>query len=209
MRIACLHLVSLLILGIPLCAQQTSSPNICGGGRTVDDYVADIAKSQKKKRNKNPLPSSVCVFGWCRNTGVTNPPTGPLPGPPTVETTDNPSDAQPPPPGTSSSKQPSVTPPPAVVSSVDRSCDPERAAKDVEVGDYYYSDKNYKAALNRYKLALESWPDEPAIHFRAAKSYEALKDYDHAALEYQSVIKLLPNTTLAQEAQKAISSLPK
>src|SRR5215467_5151825 len=32
--------------------------------------------------------------------------------------------------------------------------DPHKAAKDVEVGDFYFRRKNYKAALDRYKEAL-------------------------------------------------------
>jgi tetratricopeptide (TPR) repeat protein len=199
----------LLFTAIQLSSQQPAAPKVCGGGRTIDDYLADLAKEQKKKRNKNPFPDSVCVWGWCK-TGVKKPPADPLPDPPSVSD-DQKRDAQQaaPPPGTSSSKQTGITPPPAEVTSVDPSCDPQQAAKDVDVGDYYFDQKNYKAALNRYKLALEEWSSEPAIHFRAAKTYEALKDRDHATAEYHSVIDLVPNTSLAQEAQTSLSRLPK
>jgi tetratricopeptide (TPR) repeat protein len=198
----------LIIAVASVSAQQAPPSSACGGGRTIDDYLADIAKSQKKKRNKNPFPDSVCVWGWCK--GTKKPPEDPLPNPQTVGSDEKTKARQAsPPPGTSSSKQTGMAPPPSDVVSSGGPCDPQQAAKDVEVGDYYFDAKNYRAALSRYKLALESWPEEPAIHFRAAKSYEELKDRDHATAEYQSVIKLVPNTSLAQEAQSALSRLSK
>jgi len=182
---------------------------VCGGGRTIDDYLTDLARSQKKRRNKNPFPDSVCIWGWCK-TGAKKPPADPPPDPTSVDTTGKGTDAQPaPPPGASSSKQPGIAPPPVDPASMAGPCDPERAARDVEVGDYYFEGKNYTAALNRYKLALENWPNEPAIHFRAAKTYEALKDREHASAEYRSVIELVPDTALAQEASSALAQLPK
>src|SRR5215470_14977884 len=38
--------------------------------------------------------------------------------------------------------------------------DPHKAAKDVEVGDFYFKKKNYRAALERYKDALIYKPND-------------------------------------------------
>jgi tetratricopeptide (TPR) repeat protein len=197
-----------LLLVLPARAEQ---PQRCGGGRTVDDYLADIAKSQKKQRSKNPLPDSVCVWGWCKHKA----PKGPFPDPPSVDPKSSP-DQKPeqkpvqPPPGESSSKRPveEVAAPPKL-DETDDSCDPIRAAKDIEVGDFYYTQSSYKPALMRYKLALEGWPGEPNILFRLAKTYERMKDTDHAMQSYQQVIAADPEAPIAKEAQAALTRLKK
>jgi tetratricopeptide (TPR) repeat protein len=186
----------------------------CGGGRTVDDYLADIAKSEKKKRTKNPLPDSICVFGWCRNKTIATTP-GPLPDPPKVDSKE-PSAVKPaqqppqPPPSESSSKRPiEEVAGPLKTDDPDASCDPMAAAHDVEVGDFYYSNTSYRSALNRYKLALENWPNEPNILFRLAKTYERMKETDHAIEYYKLVAAADPDAPLAKEANAALTRLKK
>jgi tetratricopeptide (TPR) repeat protein len=207
-----------LALVVTACAEQ---PQRCGNGRTVDDYLADIAKSQKKQkreRNKNPLPDSVCIFGWCREA-ATRPPTGPFPEPSRVERTKAEPKVQPakaeqqpptPPPGESSSKRPleEVAAPPKV-EETDDPCDPMRAAHDVEVGDWHFEDKNYRGAVGRYKAALESWPSEPNVLFRLARTYERMKDTDHALEYYKLVVDADPDAPIAKEAQAALARLKK
>lgn len=196
------------------CTALAAGEQQCGGGRTVDDYLADIAKSQKKQRNKNPLPDSICVFGRCKHKA----PTGPFPGPPRVEgerrepkeQTPQPEQQPPaPPPGESSSKRPleEVAGPPKA--DPDPNCDPMAAAHDVEVGDWHYQDKNYRGAIGRYKGALESWPSEPNILFRLAKTYERMKDIEHALEYYKLVVDTDPDAPLAKEANAALVRLKK
>jgi tetratricopeptide (TPR) repeat protein len=207
--------IGLLILSACLaatCAAEQAKQ--CGGGRTVDDYLADIAKSQKKKRTKNPLPDSICVFGWCRDKTIATTP-GPLPDPPKVDAKE-PSTVKPaqqpppPPPGESSSKRPleEVAGPPKT-DDPDADCDPMAAAHDVEVGDWQYQDKSYRGAVGRYKGALENWPGEPNILFRLAKTYERMKDTEHALEYYKLVVAADPDAPLAKEANAAISRLKK
>lgn len=201
--------ISWIILSVCLVATCVAQqPQQCGGGRTVDDYLADIAKSQKKKRNKNPLPDSICVFGWCKagkHPAGSESPKGDakVEVAPTQETA--------PPSNESSSKRPAneIGAPSQADTNEENGCDPMRAAKDVEVGDFYYSEKSYRPALNRYKLALESWPNEPNILFRTAKTYEGLKDNANALDYYQRVVAADPNTPLAQEATAALTRLKK
>ncbi|HEV7219954.1 MAG TPA: hypothetical protein VGN39_13860, partial [Terriglobales bacterium] len=50
--------------------------------------------------------------------------------------------------------------------------DPHKAAKDVEVGDFYFKRKNYRAAIARYQDAL-LWKDNDAdANFRLGQALE-------------------------------------
>ena len=192
-----------LLFAVPLWA---GPPQQCGGGRTVDDYLADIARSQKKQRNKNPLPDSICVFGRCKHKAST--------GTSADVEKKQPSTAEAAPetatplPGESSSKRPDAQVE-AAAQAEPQGCDPMRAAKDVEVGDFYYSEKSDRPALNRYKLALESWPNEPNILYRVAKTYERMKDTEHAVEYYARVVAADPDAPLAKEASAALTRLKK
>jgi tetratricopeptide (TPR) repeat protein len=85
--------------------------------------------------------------------------------------------------------------------------DPHKAAKDVEVGDFYFKRKNYRAALGRYEDAL-LWKNNDAVaNFRMAECFEKLKNPDDAAKHYQEYLKILPHGPLAEEAQKAVDRL--
>src|SRR3954468_9858250 len=46
---------------------------------------------------------------------------------------------------------------------------PHKAAKDIEVGDYYAKRKNYKAAISRYREALEYKPRDAEATFKLAQ----------------------------------------
>lgn len=173
-------------------APATASARSCGGGHTVDEYLAEKNKI-RRKRNKNPLPTDSCIFGWCRETGV-GPPGDKLPtshppqDPPPTHTSDNQTE--------SSSK-----PKPADV------CDPYSAAQDVEVGDFYYQDKSYRAAKSRYEGALKSKPGDPSIYLRLGKAAEKLGDVERAAREYQASVDAGPDQPSANEARAAMERI--
>jgi Tfp pilus assembly protein PilF len=91
---------------------------------------------------------------------------------------------------------------------VTEQCDPQQAAQDVEVGDYYFSQKSYKPALNRYRLALENKANDPAIYVRLARTYEKLKDTENAMSNYRSAIEHSePQSPRAKDAQAALDRL--
>src|SRR6059058_4482209 len=54
-------------------------------------------------------------------------------------------------------------------------------AKDVEVGDFYFKRKNYRAAADRYQEALIYKPNDALVNFRAAQCLEKLKQRRGAA----------------------------
>ena len=84
---------------------------------------------------------------------------------------------------------------------------PHKAAKDVEVGDFYFKRKNYRAAEDRYREALLYKDNDAIATFRLAVCLEKMDQPDDAGKEYESYLKILPHGPQAEEAQKAIKRL--
>jgi tetratricopeptide (TPR) repeat protein len=86
--------------------------------------------------------------------------------------------------------------------------DPHKAAKDIEVGDFYFKvRKNYRAAADRYREALLCKPNDAVATFRLALSLEKMGQPDQALKEYESYLKILPRGPQAEQVQKAIQRL--
>jgi tetratricopeptide (TPR) repeat protein len=84
---------------------------------------------------------------------------------------------------------------------------PYRAMKDDEVGDFYFKQKNYRAALARYQDAL-IWKEKDAVaNFRMAECYEKLNQPDQAIPHYEEYLKILPQGPFAKEVRKALGRL--
>jgi tetratricopeptide (TPR) repeat protein len=88
-----------------------------------------------------------------------------------------------------------------------RTWDPHKAAKSVEVGDFYFNRKNYRAAEDRYREALRYKDNDAVATFRLAVCLEKLGVLDDARAEYESYLKILPHGPQAIEAQKGIDRL--
>jgi tetratricopeptide (TPR) repeat protein len=173
----------------------------------VDDIIAEIhnQQSKKKHRNANPLPESICILGWCKGISRTPPPfPEPAPG------EEKPSD------GDSSSR--STSSGSGSESSVSSSkgakepCDEKmeialKAAHDVEVGDYYFEEKKYNAALQRYNDALEEKPGDIAIHVRLGRVFEKMNQLPQAIEQYQAAQKLAGPEKWSEEAKSALQRL--
>src|SRR6266852_8187174 len=71
--------------------------------------------------------------------------------------------------------------------------DPHKAAKDVEVGDFYYKRKNYRAALERYKEALIYKPNDALETYRLAECQDRTGNEPEAVTHYQDYLKILPH----------------
>jgi len=85
--------------------------------------------------------------------------------------------------------------------------DPHKAAKDVEVGDFYFKKKNYIAAESRYREALHYKDNDAIATYRLAVCLEKMDRGDEARAEYESYLKILPYGPEAADAQKAIERL--
>jgi tetratricopeptide (TPR) repeat protein len=85
---------------------------------------------------------------------------------------------------------------------------PHKAAKDIEVGDYYFkARKNYRAAADRYREALLYKENDAVATFRLALCLEKMDQPDEARKEYEAYLKILPHGPQEVEAQKAIQRL--
>src|SRR6202167_6570468 len=85
--------------------------------------------------------------------------------------------------------------------------DPHKAAKDVEVGDFYFKRQNYRAAEDRYREALRYKDNDAVATIRLAVCLEKLGISDDARAEYESYLRILPHGLQASEAQKALNRL--
>jgi tetratricopeptide (TPR) repeat protein len=84
---------------------------------------------------------------------------------------------------------------------------PMKALKDVEVGDYYFKKKNYRAALDRYKEALVYKDNDAVATYRLAVCQEQMGDITGALDHYAAYLKILPHGPFADDAQEAIERL--
>jgi tetratricopeptide (TPR) repeat protein len=82
--------------------------------------------------------------------------------------------------------------------------DPHKAAKCVEVGDWYYKQGNYRAAMSRYQEALEWKPKDADATYKLAEVQEKSGDPTGALANYQAYLKILPNGPYADKARKGI-----
>lgn len=85
--------------------------------------------------------------------------------------------------------------------------DPHRAMKDIEVGKYYAGEKNYKAAISRYREALEYKPRDGEATFLLAQTLEKIGQKEEALGLYDQYLKIMHNGPSAAEAQKAVDRL--
>jgi len=88
-----------------------------------------------------------------------------------------------------------------------RAWDPHKAAKSVEVGDFYFKRKNYRAAQDRYREALTYKENDAVATFRLAICLEKLELPNDARQEYESYLKIIPHGPEAEQARKAIERL--
>lgn len=86
---------------------------------------------------------------------------------------------------------------------------PMKALKDIEVGDFYFKRKNYKAALERYKEALYYKDGDALASFRLAACQEKLGDKAEAKKFYEQYLKILPEGPLAKDAHASLDRLAK
>ncbi len=85
--------------------------------------------------------------------------------------------------------------------------DPHRAEKDIEVGDFYFKQKNYRAAESRYREALDFKPNDAVATFKLANTLEKEGNQPEAEKFYTSYLQILPDGPSAQECKTAIARM--
>jgi tetratricopeptide (TPR) repeat protein len=84
---------------------------------------------------------------------------------------------------------------------------PHKAAKDIEVGDFYFKRKNYRAAEDRYREALYYKDNDAIATYHLAECLEKLDRPEEAQAQYESYLNILPHGPEAESAKKAIERL--
>jgi len=113
----------------------------------------------------------------------------------------------------SSSSKDAYNPPPANPAAGEieviemRPYNPHKAEKDVEVGDFYYKRSNYKAAISRYREALELRPGYPRATFKLADALEKDKQLADAAIFYSEYVRQFPDGAQLAAAREALARL--
>ncbi|HZD93672.1 MAG TPA: tetratricopeptide repeat protein, partial [Candidatus Sulfotelmatobacter sp.] len=85
--------------------------------------------------------------------------------------------------------------------------DPHKAAKDVEVGQYYLKLKNYRAALERFNHALVYKADDAEAIYGLALTQEKLDLLSQADQNYRKYLQILANGPKAPEVKEALSRI--
>jgi len=86
---------------------------------------------------------------------------------------------------------------------------PMKALKDIEVGDFYFKRKNYKAARDRYKEALYYKDGDAVASFRLAVCQEKLGEKVEAKKYYEQYLKILPEGPFAKDAHASLDRMAK
>jgi tetratricopeptide (TPR) repeat protein len=81
----------------------------------------------------------------------------------------------------------------------------ETAAEDEDVGSYYLSNKNWKAALSRFQSAMVLDPDNPVVYWGLAESQRHLGDFADARSNYEKVVEYDPGSRQGKDARKALN----
>lgn len=80
----------------------------------------------------------------------------------------------------------------------------ETAAEDENVGNYYLSKHNWKAALSRYQSAMVLDPDNPEVYWGMAEAQYHLGDYASAKANYEKVALYDPDSKHGKDARKML-----
>ena len=82
----------------------------------------------------------------------------------------------------------------------------ETAAEDENVGSYYLSTKNWRAALSRYQSALVLDPENPEVYWGLAEAQRHLGDFAKAKANYLKLLDYDPDSKHGKEAKKILDN---
>lgn len=198
----CLLAIALLA---GVCLAQTSSQD--SGPTTIGPTVPK--KTTKPANTQAPKPAPTDSSD---DSAMPNEP--PSSGPGWHDGADTTSD--PGTPGESSSKDTKINiPPPSGSAEPEpgvpevKPWDPHKADKNIEVGDYYFNQKNYRAAESRYREALEWKPGDAIATYKLGEVMEKEGNLTQARQNYEAYLKILPEGPLAEKAKKALQRIEK
>jgi tetratricopeptide (TPR) repeat protein len=87
--------------------------------------------------------------------------------------------------------------------------DPLRCKQNISVGDFYYKQKNYPAAIRRYLDAIEYLSNSAPAFEALARAYEKNKQPAEAIAAYQKFIKENPDAPESSDFRAKLHRLEK
>jgi len=82
----------------------------------------------------------------------------------------------------------------------------ETAAEDEKVGEYYLTNKNWKAALSRYESAVVLDPENPEVYWGMGEAQRHLGKFAEAKSSYEKLVEYDPDSKHGKEATKILKS---
>ncbi len=86
---------------------------------------------------------------------------------------------------------------------------PLLSEKNLKIGDFYFKRKNYAAAIERYKDAVDYQPNRTEAYEALARAYERNGDSDKAMDVYRDFIRKNPDSPKLAEFRNKLASLEK
>ena len=85
------------------------------------------------------------------------------------------------------------------------SFNPLQATKEVQIGDYYFKKKNYRASAKRFSEATKWNPTYAEAFLRLGESEDKLKDSAAARQAYTKYLELAPDAKNADVIRKRLA----
>ena len=87
------------------------------------------------------------------------------------------------------------------------SFNPLQANKELQIGNYYFKKKNYRAAAKRFTEATKWNPTFAEAYLRLGESDEKLKDTAAARQAYSKYLELAPDAKNAEDIKKRLAKV--
>jgi tetratricopeptide (TPR) repeat protein len=84
---------------------------------------------------------------------------------------------------------------------------PEEAEKNINIGNYYFKNKNYNAAIERYQTAIEYQPDSVRAYESLVKAYEKDGQIDKAIHAIEDFLKANPDSKKCKDLKEKVAKL--
>jgi len=84
---------------------------------------------------------------------------------------------------------------------------PLKADRNVEIGNYYMTLRNYPAAISRYREALYWKKDDAMAQLRLGQALEVVGQYADARKNFEGYLRILPDGKFAPLARKSLEHM--
>jgi len=83
---------------------------------------------------------------------------------------------------------------------------PLESERNIKVGNFYFSKKDYRGALGRYERATKFNPSSDEAFFKVGEAEEKLHNPDKARIAFQKAAQLAPDSKIGKDAKKKLAA---